>query len=70
MSSSYGKRHNLPGYDQFRTGLTYSDVYEMLIVDTDDRSRWRYKTRGVVLGMWHELKLQMYQQLLDAHECD
>lgn len=66
MPSSYGRRHDLPGYDQFRTGLTYSEVREMLRCDSDDRSQWRYKTRGVVLGMWHEIKLQLYMQLMDA----
>jgi len=29
MPSSYGRRHDLPGYDKFRTGLTYRDVVSM-----------------------------------------
>jgi hypothetical protein len=65
MSSSYGTRHGLTGYDKFRTGFTYRDVWEMMRDDSDDRSTWKYKTRGVVLGMWHELKLQMYWQMID-----
>jgi hypothetical protein len=68
MPSTYGARHGMPGYDRFRTGLTYGEVWEMMRNDSDDREEWSYKTRGVVLGMWHELKLQMWQQLLEAHE--
>jgi hypothetical protein len=36
--------------------------------DNEDRSKWKYKTRGVVLGHWHELKLQMYHQMLDMQD--
>jgi hypothetical protein len=68
MPSSYGKRHGLIGYDEFRTGLTYHEVWEMLRNDDDDSKVWRYKSRGVILGMWHELKMQLYQQYLDAYE--
>ena len=63
MPSSYGARHGLPGYDKFRTGLTYRDVWEMMRDDSEDRSTWRYKSRGVVLGMWHEIKMQLYARM-------
>jgi hypothetical protein len=66
MGSKYGAKHSLPGYDAFRTGLTYRDVWEMMRNDDDDSSTWRYKSRGVVLGMWHELKLQLYEQAIDS----
>ena len=68
MPSRYGKTHGLIGYDEFRTGFTYSEIREMLFCDSPDPKQWRYKTRGVVLGMWHEIKLQMYNQYLDALE--
>ena len=68
--SNYGAKHNLPGYDAFRTGLTYKDVWEMLRNDSDDRATWRYKSRGVILGMWHELKLQLYEQAVDCGYLD
>ena len=61
MPSSWGHRKNLPGYDEFRTGLTYKDVYEMLRVS----ERHTQKRRGSVLGFWHELKLQFYEQSVD-----
>lgn len=60
MSSKFGKSRNLPGYDKFKTGLTYRDVYNML------RYSDRHKRRNSVLGFWHEIKLQLYQQAIDC----
>lgn len=42
-------------YDAFRTGLTYRDVYRMLW----DR---RFKRRNTVLGFWHQIKVEMYEE--------
>lgn len=70
MPSQYGETHGLKGYDDFRTGLSYRDVWEMLYTDDPDPKQWRYKSRGVVLGMWHEIKLQLYHQYLDAYESE
>lgn len=42
-------------YAQFRTGLTFSDVYYMIY------SR-QYKRRRGVLGKWREIKLKMYSE--------
>jgi hypothetical protein len=64
MPSSFGKRRGIPGYDRFRTGLTYQDVWEMLRDDTDDTTRWKYKTRGVVLGKWHQIKMELYERAI------
>jgi hypothetical protein len=58
----------MPGYDRMRTGLTYRDVWEMFRDDSDNRAQWKYKSRGVVLGHWHELKLQIYYQMLDEQD--
>ena len=40
-------------YKNFRTGLTYNDVYNMIF------SR-QWKRRNGVLGYWHEFKLKMW----------
>jgi hypothetical protein len=61
VSSTYGKRHDLPGFDEFRTGLTYAEVYEML----RESRKHSHKRRGSVLGFWHEIKLQLYEQAVD-----
>jgi len=50
---SSGVRLMMIPYDQFRTGLTYRDVYHMLW----DR---KWKRRHTVLGFWHQLKQQLY----------
>lgn len=63
--SKYGAKHNLPGYDAFKTGLCYRDVWEMLRDDSEDRTKWRYKRRGVVLWHWHKLKIEMYERAVD-----
>ena len=42
-------------YQQFRTGLTYRDVYRMLF----DR---KFKRRRTVLGKWHQIKLEMWNE--------
>lgn len=53
-------------YDDFRTGLTFREVRQMLWVHSDDPRDWKYKRRRTVLGMWRQLKLQLYAQYLDA----
>lgn len=43
-------------YDDFRTGLTFAEVRQMLWVHSDDPRDWRYKRRRTVLGLWHSIK--------------
>jgi hypothetical protein len=45
MGSTWGKRKGLPGYDKFRTGLTYDQVYDMMRDGSEDSKDWRYKRR-------------------------
>jgi hypothetical protein len=61
MASRYGKHRGMEGYDSFRTGLTFRDVYQMLVSPSDDRSDWRQKSRRTVLGKWHEIKMQLWE---------
>jgi hypothetical protein len=65
MGSRWGA--DLPGYRQFRTGLTFADVREMLRGSEKHRSRHDrpQDRRHTVLGLWHELKLQLYEQAVD-----
>jgi len=53
-------------YDAFRSGLTYAEVYAQFWVDDDDPSTWCNKRRRTVLGRWHELKLDLWTEHLDA----
>lgn len=47
-------------YDNFRTGFTFRDVYEML-------SGRKWRRRHGVLGYWRQLKLAMYADYLATH---
>lgn len=49
-------------YRDFRTGLTYRDVYQMLWSYSPDPHEWRYKRRGTVLGKWHQIKREMFDE--------
>lgn len=55
----------VPSYNEFRTGLTYRDVYAMLWSPSPDPSTWKYKRRSTVLGFWHQLKQQLYARAVD-----
>lgn len=65
MSSRWGA--DLPGYREFRTGLTFADVREMLRGSEKHRSRHDrpHDRRHTVLGLWHEIKLQLYERARD-----
>lgn len=49
-------------YDAFRTGLTYGDVFGLLWSHSSDSKQWKYKRRGTVLGLWHQLKQDAWKQ--------
>ncbi len=54
--SSFGASRGVPEYDIFRTGLTYRQVRAM----ADGK---KYRRRGTVLGVWNQLKREMWLQL-------
>jgi hypothetical protein len=60
--SKFGTRRNCPDYDKFKTGLTYQDVYCMMMDESEDREDWKYKRRGTVLGRWHQIKKEMFYE--------
>lgn len=49
-------------YRRFRTGLTFRDVRAMLWTSSPDPRDWRYKRRGTVLGLWHQIKQEMWRE--------
>jgi hypothetical protein len=57
----------MPTYHDFRTGLTFATVRQMMW-SGGPPSEWRSKSRRAVLGYWHELKQQLYAQLEDQWE--
>lgn len=52
--SRFGASRGCPDYDRFRTGLNYRAVRAMVPAG-------RYRRRGTVLGLWHQLKLEMFE---------
>lgn len=56
-------------YGDFKTGFTYYDIWLMFWTPKDvDNDEWKYKTRGVILGKWFEIKQDMWEQ--HKRECD
>lgn len=57
------RRNPSPGiipYEEFKTGLSFPEVRRMMWSNSPDPKNWRHKGRHSVLGLWHELKGQMY----------
>jgi hypothetical protein len=52
-------------YRDFKTGLSYYEVWQVLRQETETGKR-THVTRHTVLGKWHEMKLSMYEALLDS----
>jgi hypothetical protein len=75
VASEYGKNRNMRcdgcglGYDDFRTGLSFTDIRRMIIsIGTDRKTqRTKYGRRHGVLGYHFELKQLMWRQHVD--EC-
>jgi hypothetical protein len=53
-------------YGGFRTGLTYYEIWQVLRQEKE-AGRRAHITRHTVLGKWHEMKMSMYQALLDSY---
>lgn len=51
-------------YADFKTGLTYRAVYQLLPWAEDPKDGIP-KRRGTVLGKWHQIKLEMWRYHLD-----
>ena len=55
-------------YGDLDTGLTFAEVQQMLWSPDPDPSTWRHKGRHTVLGMWHQLKGELWIEHLAT--CD
>jgi len=45
----------------------YQETYEMLKDNHDDPKLWKYKTRGVILGLMHQIKRERWE--LETRVC-
>lgn len=52
-------------YEDFRTGETFTTVREQLWRSSEDPSKWIYKRRNTVLGLWHEIKQDLWEEHID-----
>jgi phage FluMu gp28-like protein len=50
----------LLSYEEFRTGLTYADVYHIIYARP-------WKRRRGVLGAWREIKQKMYREYVEMY---
>lgn len=61
-------------YHKFRTGLSYQDVADMVWSYSNDPADWpkshHTRRRNTVLGKWHQIKQEMYEQYLLAFEVE
>lgn len=58
-------------YDDFRTGLSFQQVRDILDGEADRKYRrgeYMFITRATVLGRWNEIKRRMYESYLRAFE--
>lgn len=70
MASAYGENHGLNcdgcglRYDDFRTGMSFRQVRrDIIAIGTDGKTgKTKYGRRRGVLGFWHELKQQLWEQ--------
>lgn len=75
MASAYGRNRDMVcvcgvKYDDFRTGMDFTDVRNMIItIGTDKKTgKTKYGRRSGVLGYWHELKMLYWDQ--HVGECE
>lgn len=60
-TAANGSSNRVLNYSEFRTGLTFREVWEMLV----DR---KYRRRNGVLGKWYELKQAMYRDYIKGFD--
>lgn len=61
----------MPEYNEFRTGLTFTEVRHILKREAEKKYRkgeYMFITRNTVLGRWREIKLSMYKMELQLAE--
>ncbi len=65
VASREAMRNHSKEYDQFRTGLSFIEIWEMLKIEQREGKR-RHVTRHTILGKWHEIKLRMFADFEDS----
>jgi hypothetical protein len=58
-------------YNEFRTGLTFTEVRQMLKIESlrkKENGDKMFVTRATVLGRWHQIKQEMWKVYQDAEQ--
>jgi len=55
-------------YDDFRTDLTFREVWMQFWSGDPDPTTWVNKRRRTVLGRWHQIKESMWREHLEMCE--
>lgn len=55
-------------YGDFRTGMDFQAVKDMLWTGDEDPDKWRHKRRNTVLGLWFQIKRSMWQDHVEMCE--
>ncbi len=56
-------------YRDLRTGLSYNEVFELLMDYSEDSADWSYKRRHTVLGKWHQIKREQWDYHINRNGC-
>lgn len=60
-------------YEDFKTGFTFKDIRLMLKQEADrkyKKGEYMFITRKTVLGRWHQIKKEMYNEYLEMTEIE
>lgn len=52
-------------YNDFRTGFIFADIFAMFWRPEHDPKQWVYKRRNTILGRWHQIKKEMWEEHLE-----
>jgi len=58
--------YKTPSYRQYRTGLTWNDIYSILRSE-QAVGRRSHITRHTILGRWHEIKMNLYRSEMESY---
>ena len=58
-------------YNQFKTGLTFAEIFWMLRSPSEDSKDWpKGISRHTVLGKWRQIKLIMWEEIKYHHQLE
>ena len=66
MSRYKGNKERCPTcditYKNLKTGFSYQEVHDLMLDEREDPATWKYKRRNTVLGLWFQIKQEMWKR--------